>query len=221
MNVHFHEAPLADFHLYHDDRTESILEGAKRAFAEKGFDGASMQDIARAAGMSAGNFYRYFPSKNAIVEAMIARDLASVKADFQRIDAAADPTRALIEAFAQRIDTLDCTDGPLWSEIDAAAVRRPEIALTVAAMEHEICMFLTAVFAKIAGITLERSRELHSARAAYLIVLFKGAAQLFSRKCSSIPIETRAELRDLVLASMSQTLAEIATTPKDNKERNE
>ena len=62
MNVHFHEAPLADFHLYPDYRTESILEGAKRAFAEKGFDGASMQDIARAAGMRAGNFYRYFPS---------------------------------------------------------------------------------------------------------------------------------------------------------------
>lgn len=98
---------MADFHPYHDDRTESILEGAKRAFAEKGFDGASMQDIARSAGMSAGNFYRYFPSKNAIVEAMIARDLASVKEDFQRIDAAADPTKALIEAFAQRIDTLD------------------------------------------------------------------------------------------------------------------
>jgi len=209
---------MADIHLYHDDRTESILEGAKRAFAEKGFDGASMQDIARAAGMSAGNFYRYFPSKNAIVEALIARDLASAKADFQLIDASADPTKALIDAFAQRIDRLDCLDGPLWSEIDAAAMRRPEIAETVSVMEGEICLFLTAIFAKIAGISVEKSRELHAARAAFLIVLFKGAAQLFSRKSCNIPLETRTELRNLVMASMSQTLAEIAAPSKDNKE---
>lgn len=98
------------------------------------------------------------------------------------------------------------------------AARRPEIAETVAAMESEICMFLTTIFAKIAGITVEKSLELHAARAAYLIVLFKGAAQLFSRKCSSLPTETRVELRNLVLASMGQTLAEIAASSTDKKE---
>ena len=82
-----------------DDRTALILESVKRAFAEKGFDGASMQDLARAAGMSAGNFYRYFPSKDAIVSAMIMRDLAEVKADFACLLASPDPAEALFAAF--------------------------------------------------------------------------------------------------------------------------
>ena len=57
-------------------RGSDILERIKAVFAEKGFDGASMQDLARSAGMSAGNFYRYFPSKDAIIAAMVERDLA-------------------------------------------------------------------------------------------------------------------------------------------------
>ena len=44
-----------------EQRTLDILALVRVAFAEKGFDGASMQDLARAAGMSVGNFYRYFP----------------------------------------------------------------------------------------------------------------------------------------------------------------
>lgn len=39
-----------------------------------------MQDLARAAGMSVGNFYRYFPSKAAIVQAMCGYDLAEIGA---------------------------------------------------------------------------------------------------------------------------------------------
>ena len=61
------------------------------AFAEKGFDGASMQDLARAAGMSVGNFYRYFASKAAIVQALIALDLEEMARDFLPIFASDDP----------------------------------------------------------------------------------------------------------------------------------
>ena len=111
---------MADIARLYDDRTTAILAGAKSAFAQKGFDGASMQDLARAAGMSAGNFYRYFPSKNAIVAAMIDVDLAGVKQDFEVIVTSADPAQALFDTMCHRIDTLDCDDGPLWAEIDAA-----------------------------------------------------------------------------------------------------
>ena len=55
----------------HDHRSAEILASVRSAFAAKGFDGASMQDLARAAGMSVGNFYRYFPSKAAIVEDLV------------------------------------------------------------------------------------------------------------------------------------------------------
>ena len=63
-----------------DRRQTDILEAVHGTFVEKGFDGASMQDLARAAGMSVGNFYRYFESKDAIVEALIAYDIAPHRA---------------------------------------------------------------------------------------------------------------------------------------------
>ncbi len=68
-----------------DPRVDAILVQARHAFVEKGFDGASMQDLARAAGMSAGNFYRYFPSKAALVEALVNRDLEEVEREFAEV----------------------------------------------------------------------------------------------------------------------------------------
>ena len=42
----------------------------ERAFVRYGFHAATMQNVADEAGMSAGNLYRYFPSKEAIVEGL-------------------------------------------------------------------------------------------------------------------------------------------------------
>ena len=55
------------------ERRERILEAAERAFVRHGFHAATMQHVADEAGMSAGNLYRYFPSKEAIVEGLCAR----------------------------------------------------------------------------------------------------------------------------------------------------
>ncbi len=51
---------------------EKILTTARRLFAEKGYDGCNVSDIARAAGMSQGNIYWYFPSKKDIYAAVLA-----------------------------------------------------------------------------------------------------------------------------------------------------
>lgn len=201
---------MADTALVPDDRAALILEGAKRAFAEKGFDGASMQDLARAAQMSAGNFYRYFPSKNAIVEAIIARDLADVQRDFERVRMSDDPAQALIEVMCHRIDTLDCTDGPLWAEIDAAAARRPEIGTVVDRMERAIGQFLMIVFAAIAGLSQHEAEGRFSGHAGFLILLFKGASTRLAGRGCQMPDNARMQLRELIVKSIHQTLAEVA-----------
>ena len=56
------------------ERRERILEGAERAFVRHGFHATTMQHVADELGMSAGNLYRYFPSKDAIVEGLCAVD---------------------------------------------------------------------------------------------------------------------------------------------------
>ena len=57
-----------------DQQAQRILEAAKLCFVRSGFQGASMQQICAEAGMSPGALYRYFPSKEAIVEAICEAD---------------------------------------------------------------------------------------------------------------------------------------------------
>jgi AcrR family transcriptional regulator len=52
-----------------ENTRQQILSAALNLFRERGFDAATMRDIAEAAGMSLGASYYYFPSKESIVSA--------------------------------------------------------------------------------------------------------------------------------------------------------
>lgn len=55
-------------------RREQLLTVALDTFAEKGFRGSTIRDIARAAGITEGLIYHYFPSKSALLSAVIERN---------------------------------------------------------------------------------------------------------------------------------------------------
>ena len=57
-------------------KRRQIVEGARHVFLSAGFDGASMNDIARAAGVSKGTLYAYFVSKDELFEAIIRGEFA-------------------------------------------------------------------------------------------------------------------------------------------------
>jgi AcrR family transcriptional regulator len=57
-------------------KRRQIIEGARAIFMSAGFDAASMNDIARAAGVSKGTLYAYFDSKEALFEALIREERA-------------------------------------------------------------------------------------------------------------------------------------------------
>lgn len=207
---------MADILKLSDDRTLTILDGVRQAFADKGFDGASMQDLARAASMSAGNFYRYFPSKDAIVEAMIARDLAEMKVLFGAVLASSDPASALVDTFDRRLADLDCDEGPLWAEVDAAANRKPEIARIVLSMETEICGYLTAILGRIADRPTDEAATRYRSHALFLVMLFKASAQRLHRRGNPIPPEVCDEVRNLALATVRKTLSDVASDIAQN-----
>jgi AcrR family transcriptional regulator len=52
-------------------KARQILAGAREAFLELGFEGASVDAIARRAGVSKGTIYNYFPDKTAIFAAFV------------------------------------------------------------------------------------------------------------------------------------------------------
>src|SRR5918999_308134 len=58
--------------LSSDERRRAIIESVKGVFAEKGFDGTTTRELAKAAGVSEALLYLYFPSKHALYDAMLA-----------------------------------------------------------------------------------------------------------------------------------------------------
>lgn len=54
-----------------EERHKKILRGALHTFAQKGFSGTKISDIARASAMSQGLIYHYYPSKSEIYTALI------------------------------------------------------------------------------------------------------------------------------------------------------
>ncbi len=170
-------APMMTMVPAPDLRTPEILARARIAFAEKGFDGASMQDLARSAGMSVGNFYRYFPSKAAMVEALITADMAEMERDFSQILNSPDPIQSLRETIRQRISGQACgpEDGRMWAEITAAALRKPEIAAITAKMDEGITRYLCAVFSQVTGISQDAAEARFGAQARFIVMLVVAA----------------------------------------------
>ena len=67
------------------ERRQRILEAAERAFVRHGFHATTMQHVADEVGMSAGNLYRYFPSKEAIVEGLCELDQVEMAQAFAEL----------------------------------------------------------------------------------------------------------------------------------------
>lgn len=55
-------------------KRRQIVEGARAVFLSQGFDAASMNDIARAAGVSKGTLYVYFKDKEQLFEAIVMQE---------------------------------------------------------------------------------------------------------------------------------------------------
>jgi AcrR family transcriptional regulator len=71
-----------------------LLETAKAAFAEKG-SGASLDEIARTAGVGAGTLYRHFPTRDALIEAVYRNETEQLVAAATRLAERHPPIRAL------------------------------------------------------------------------------------------------------------------------------
>lgn len=163
-------------HAHADDRGTEILARVRTAFARKGFDGTSMQDLAREAGMSVGNFYRYFPSKTAIVEALVAQDIAEIQADFDRVLQAPDHMQALRIGLAEHLAATEIDDCRLWAEITAAAQRQSEVAATCCRMEDTVVNSLLKIFGRVTGLDAQECGDRFGAHARFIVLLVKSAA---------------------------------------------
>lgn len=80
-------------------RCTEILQAARKVFARKGFDGATVDEIAEAAGVAKGTVYLYFQSKSDIYFEALRRGLVALIEETSRKMEAAPSAAGKIRAF--------------------------------------------------------------------------------------------------------------------------
>jgi AcrR family transcriptional regulator len=80
-----------------------VLEAAEEVFAAKG-TGASTEEIAQQAGVGAGTLFRHFPTKEALMEAIVVGRLEGLIAQATALSAAEDPGAAFFHFFDLMVD---------------------------------------------------------------------------------------------------------------------
>ena len=109
-------------------KRRQILDGARKVFMDLGFDGASMNEIARSAGVSKGTLYVYFADKSRLFEAIVEAEALQQSQVVYNFDPARDVETTLRE-FGRAYIQLLCRPGGGSSirTVMAIAERMPEV----------------------------------------------------------------------------------------------
>lgn len=110
------------------DNRRRILDAAVTCFARAGFHGTSMQEICQEARMSPGALYRYFTSKDSIIEAIAVEERARNARYLSATETDANHLQALLDGgFVFLKDMAGSRDAALCAEVCAEAQRNPRI----------------------------------------------------------------------------------------------
>ena len=187
----------------YDKRREKIVEAAARLYAEKGFKGASVADLAKACETSKSLIYHYFPSKEDILYDVMAShlELLAEAAEEAVGSESVDPKerlRAIAHSFMRLYSGAADRHRVLLNELDnLPAERRADVIAKqrriVALVESQI----REVRPDLAG----------GAQARALTMLFFGMinwTHTWFKACGEIPAETLANLAvNLMLNGLS------------------
>lgn len=157
-----------------ETRRQQILDAACDQVRRSGFHGASMAEIAKAAGLSVGQIYRYFENKEAIIAAIVAQDLAEMREKFAELESRpGDLLDSISEHMPEAVDKCyDMGRAALVLEVLAEAARNSKVAAIVRAADCQERALSRAM--------LERNRKPEwseaefEARAEMIAVIFDG-----------------------------------------------
>jgi AcrR family transcriptional regulator len=139
------------------DTIEQLIDGARRAFTDRGFYGARVEDICAAAGLSRGAFYSCFGKKEDLFFALYDRMTSEVRRVFEaglngEGSARQDPIEGLFTSLAENYPL-----GRDWYVLNAEftlyAIRHASAAKLLAARRHVLRLM---IMEKV-GVALTRS----------------------------------------------------------------
>ena len=109
------------------ERELRIVKAAEKLFARKGYAEVAMEDVATRAGLAVGTIYNYFPSKSALLLAIVGRETESLLARGRKIleDPPRDPVAGVSAFTGIFLDDFTRDDRRLWRELFGAAIAEP------------------------------------------------------------------------------------------------
>ncbi|TMR25166.1 TetR family transcriptional regulator [Nonomuraea turkmeniaca] len=125
-------------------RREQLLDAALTVFAAKGVDGASVKDLAAAAGATPGLLYRYFDSKEALVQALLAeRGFLPRLRELLTADHGTRPARQVLTELLAAFDRLLTENADLVAVFFGTTQARAALAELMAEGQRLVGDFLT------------------------------------------------------------------------------
>jgi AcrR family transcriptional regulator len=159
-----------------------LLAAAGQVFAQKGFAGASVDDIAQRAGFTTGALYAHFGSKDELfVELLRTRSglrLSEAVAIVSEPHESVGATRSALARLLLDVADEDRDMAPLQAEFWLYAIRRPEFREPLAAQFRAHRDELAGALAGRPGKRNDREDVDFGAVATVLLALFQGLVQL-------------------------------------------
>ena len=201
------------------ERRELLLRSATRVLAERGFSRAGMDEIARASGTSKGGLYFHFPTKQALLAAVVSRAGAllqrRVRAAMERagddpLDRAEAALSALFEGLSGR--------RAVARVLNEALAAGPEIRAQAAQIEDEFAALLrpelerALALGRIAPLDPELAARAWVAMAQGLIGAWADG------RIGAPPRRMHTELRRLALRGAGVTIESDQHSDKEHKE---
>jgi AcrR family transcriptional regulator len=177
------------------ERTRQILAAATACIASRGFHLTSIDDIARAAGISPALIYRHFAGKQSIIVALVTEHMEQMHEASTKAVAEPDTQKALNLFFGLSPAPLDTPDqlirnGVLHLEIMAEATRNPEVAGLLRSLDQHRHNCLVGILLKGGAPAGAAASSQAAASAELLLALADG---LEARAALATPAELAAD----------------------------
>jgi AcrR family transcriptional regulator len=182
-------------------RRDHISAAAERAFVRHGFHAATMQQVAEEASMSAGNLYRYFPSKEALVEGICLLDQRERSSVFHALAHSSDVLGTLEAMLRDNLLNKPRHKAVMFLEVAAEAGRNPRIAEMMRANDAEVTAGLVKLFecAKASG---QAAADVDSQFAARLMFTYVGGLFRLRALDANFDVEAEATMAMALLRAL-------------------
>lgn len=156
-------------------RQDQILDAASGCFCQQGFHGASIASISKSAGMSPGHIYHYFENKEAIIAAIVERDMADILDNIARIQSQEDILQGLLDSMLLHLTCkTEQKKAALKIEVLAEAARNPKVSEMMRRVDRIVSAKCCEFFVAARGDRPPLDKEEMEARSEIIGALFSG-----------------------------------------------